>query len=170
MILRAAALAKKSHGEQKRKYTGRPYVEHPGRVAMQLCLLGEPVESVCAGWLHDVLEDTDCSKDEILEATNARVLQLVEELTNPSKQYPTLRREDRKKMDREHLMKVSFEAKIIKMVDRIDNLREMGDAPADFRRLYAGESVKLANAIGDVHPELRGELILLAVFLPGDKS
>jgi hypothetical protein len=51
------------------------------------------------------------------------------------------------------------EAKIIKLLDRIDNLQEMAGAPGGFRRKYCDESRLLAEVIGDADPELKAELL-----------
>ena len=52
-----------------------------------------------------------------------------------------------------------MEAKIIKLLDRIDNLQEMVEAPGNFRRKYCDESRLLADVIGDADPELKAELL-----------
>jgi len=82
----------------------------------------------------------------------------VVELTNPSKGRKDLPRKDRKAMDRAHLATVSREAKVIKMLDRIDNLSDCDAAPRAFRGLYAMESAMLADVVGDADPRLESEL------------
>lgn len=158
MIMAAARLARAAHDGQFRKYNGRPYVEHPARVAARTALLpGATEEMVAAAFLHDVLEDTSVTPGQIASATNPQVVELVAWLTNPSKGMK-LPREARKAMDREHLSKAPREAKLIKLLDRVDNLREMQGAPDDFRTLYARESLLLLEAIGDVNEAVAGEL------------
>lgn len=57
-IIQAAQFAAQAHQGQARKYTGRPYIEHPGRVAARVMVLRDVAEPVvCAAWMHDVLED-----------------------------------------------------------------------------------------------------------------
>lgn len=163
IILAAADLSRRAHEGQVRKYTGRAYVEHPARVAGKVGLLPEVTEDmVAAAYLHDVLEDTQATAEDILKATNEQVLSLVKWLTNPSKGMKNLRREQRKALDREHLMGAPVEAKIIKLVDRIDNLLEVGAAPWDFRALYAHESLLLADAIGLAYTPLAWDLMAIA--------
>ena len=163
LILAAAHLARRAHEGQKRKYTGRPYIEHPARVAGKVGLYVNVIEEmVAAAYLHDVLEDTQATYQEIVAATNQATADLVKWVTNPSKQHPNLRREERKAMDREHLRWAPWEAKIIKLTDRIDNLLEMGGAPWDFQVLYAQESIMLAEAVGDVDAFLKKDLIDIA--------
>lgn len=146
IIIAAAQFAEKAHRGQVRKFTNRPYIEHPMRVAGRACLIpsfGE--DEIAAAWMHDVLEDYPFVK--IPAIFSPWCYNIVCELTNPSKKHPELNRAARKAMDREHLATVSREAKIIKLLDRIDNLNEMVGADDDFKRLYAEESRALAEAL-----------------------
>lgn len=147
LVLSAAKLAKEAHKGQVRDYTKRPYVEHPGRVAMQLALANQGPVVVAAGWLHDVLEDTPVPASVIAHRTSIPVLALVEELTNPSKKRPDLPRAERKAMDCEHLAGVSQAAKLIKLFDCLDNLRDMSGASKEFKAKYAQESSSLIWAM-----------------------
>lgn len=146
MIILAAQFAEKAHRGQVRKYTGRPYIEHPMRVAGRTSLIPFINEDmVAAAWMHDVLED--CPGFEIPAIFSPWCYRTICELTNPSKQHPELNRAARKAMDREHIAKASREAKIIKLIDRIDNLNEMVGADTGFINLYAEESFLLAEAL-----------------------
>jgi len=148
IILKAAALAVRAHEGQKRKYSGFPYITHPARVAGRVGILpGATEEMVAAAYLHDVLEDTTVTRAEIEEATNAQVGFYVDCMTNRSK-GSGLPRDQRKAMDRKHLSEVPDEVKLIKAIDRIDNLLEMDYAPSDFCKLYAEESLRLADVLG----------------------
>ncbi len=158
-IIEAARFAKDAHCKQFRKYTGRPYITHPARVASRIMLLDFATEDmVCAAFLHDVVEDCGVTLDEIEKLFGNGVREYVWELTNPSKGR-TEPRWQRKEMDRKHLRIVSKEAKCIKIIDRIDNLYEMTLAPMDFKEMYARESVLLLNEIGDACPELAEEFL-----------
>lgn len=154
VIISAARLAKRAHEGQVRKYTGRPYFDHPARVAAAVACLHDATENmVAAAFLHDVLEDVHdvpraVVEQEILESTNNRVLSLVSWLTNSSTGLD-LPRAHKKQMDFDRLLHAPEEAKRIKMLDRLDNLQEMGNAPDDFRRMYAEESKLLLDAIRD---------------------
>ena len=125
-IVRAMDLAGKAHKGQTRKYGGKPYIVHPAAVYSNVSgwSAGRVTEQqwltmACAAWLHDVLEDgPQMTKEEIIEATDEATYNLVLELTNPSKSSKAPRAV-RKQMDRDHLSHVSWEAKIIKMFDRI---------------------------------------------------
>jgi (p)ppGpp synthase/HD superfamily hydrolase len=149
LIIKAAEFAKHAHEGQVRKYTGRPYVEHPMRVAGEVSMIdGATEQMVAAAWMHDVIEDCAPELRGAMKLLFPQsVCNLVQELTNPSKDHPELKRAERKAMDRNHLASVSDEAKIIKLVDRIDNLREMTGAEPDFLLLYSRESRMLADAL-----------------------
>jgi len=162
LIVKAAVIAREAHGKQTRKYSADPYVLHPARVAARALLLdGMSEEAVAAAWLHDVLEDTDITATQLDNKIGTKVTNLVIGLTNQSK-GSSLPRAERKKIDREWLSKQSPEVKRIKMLDRIDNLRDMDDAPLDFKRLYGQESIELAEAIGDADLMLKKELLIYA--------
>lgn len=158
LILKAAAFARQAHDGQRRKYNDRPYIQHPARVAGRVAARPQATEVMAAAFLHDVVEDTPRTLDEVSAEFGPEVARLVDELTNPSKGSKAPRRE-RKQTDRDHLAVVSVEAKVIKLLDRIDNLQEMGDAPSNFRRKYCEESRLLADVIGDADPELKAELL-----------
>jgi (p)ppGpp synthase/HD superfamily hydrolase len=159
VILKAAAFARQAHAGQKRKYNDRPFIFHPARVAGRVAVHPQATETmVAAAFLHDVVEDTPCTLEEVSAEFGPEVVRLVDELTNPSKGSKAPRRE-RKQQDREHLAQVNLEAKIIKLLDRIDNLQEMTEAPSGFVRLYCEESRLLAEVIGDADPELKAELL-----------
>ncbi len=157
-IVEAAQFAARAHAGQKRKYNGLPFIVHPARVGGRAAVLeavGE--ETVMAAYLHDVVEDTEVTLEEIRLQFGDRVAGLVQELTNPSKGVKAPRAE-RKRIDREHLIGVSREAKRIKLLDRIDNLSELSGAPQDFVKLYLEESRMLLEVIGDADDALRYEL------------
>lgn len=159
IILAAADLARRAHEGQVRKYNGTPYVRHPARVASRVALYpGSTEEMVAAAFLHDVLEDTQVRPSEITQATNEKVTELVVWMTNPSK-GSKLSRAERKAMDREHLQKAPRQVKVIKMLDRIDNLSEMRGAEGSFVGLYVNESLMLAEVVGDADESLKKELI-----------
>lgn len=163
MIIKAAAFAHEAHKGQTRKYNGRPYIEHPARVAGRACLLrGVPEQVVAAAWLHDVVEDCGILHGEIGGEFGPVVQSLVCDLTNPSKGSRAPRAE-RKAMDRDHIASASLWARKLKAIDRIDNLLDMtGCDKPDFLRLYADESDSLAEALSSSHDgdDELGQLIL----------
>lgn len=154
IILEAARFAKAKHFGVFRKHSNQPYIVHPARVAGVISYLPNSTEEmVAAAWLHDVVEDCDVSHHEIFIKFGHYVSNLVAELTNPSKLYPNWPRRKRKALDLEHARAMHKEAKMIKMVDRIDNLLdyplEIPEVKDFVRDLYLPESIKLYNAIKD---------------------
>jgi hypothetical protein len=84
---------------------------------------------------------------------------LVYELTNVSKvEHPEWNRAKRKSADRERIRTISREAKIIKLIDRIDNLREMDGCGDDFLEVYKSESKLLLECLRGVDQKLEAEL------------
>lgn len=152
MIFQALKFAKAAHEGQLRKYTGGPYVAHPIRVASMVMARDDAYEGmIIAALLHDVPEDTNYSLASIEAIFGSQVAFLVDELTNKTK-GSHLSRGERKKMDRDRLADVSHEAKIIKLLDRLDNLREMMGADDQFKQKYAEESRLLMKVIGYTDP------------------
>ena len=147
LIERAAALAAEAHKDQKRKYSDAPYFVHPDRMAKRGIAMGLPEHVVAALYLHDVLEDCDSKYRPLIRELSVPVLRLVKEVTNPSKEHPELRRHERKAMDREHLKHVTYHAKVIKFIDRIDNIRDMVDADKGFLEKYVEETMLLKSAL-----------------------
>lgn len=161
-----------AHKDQYRKYSKIPYIEHPAQVAT---LIGEflvinrdklnfsrniCLEMMYAAVLHDVLEDCPQVTEEMIsDVSSDTTLYLVKSLTNPSKNS-ILPRSERKKMDRDHLKSASVYAKMIKLVDRTCNLRDLSLCPDnDFKLKYAQESrLLLDECLRDVNEELENKL------------
>src|SRR4051812_3189550 len=120
-IIKAARLAEEWHRGQVRKFTGRPYIEHPGRVAARITRHAGATESrVAAAWLHDVMEDCGITYKRLEAEFSVRTAVLVRELTNPSKEFPDLPRAKRKEMDRLHIASCGSGVRLIKLADRAD--------------------------------------------------
>jgi HD domain len=148
-----------------RKYNGHPYIVHPIRVALAVSSYPRvKLFWVSAALLHDTVEDTVYTPEEvfilkhrIMTECGEDVLKLVEELTN-EEHDKSIPRWKRKATDRARLSKVSKAAKIIKMLDRIDNLKEMIGAPVDFKKLYCKESEELLKVVGDGDKDIAYQL------------
>lgn len=162
MIIRAAQFAENAHAGQVRKHSGRPYITHPIRVAGRVaCHPLASTELVAAAFLHDVVEDCGVTLEEIKVVFGGLVAHYVSELTNTSKSIPGLDRAGRKAVDEARVATISDEAKVVKLIDRIDNLRET-DPNDPFSLMYAMESLDLLKALKGVDIELEEELDLLA--------
>jgi guanosine-3',5'-bis(diphosphate) 3'-pyrophosphohydrolase len=143
------AFADEAHGEQKRKYTGDRYIVHPVRV-MELCHQHtSDISILAAALLHDVLEDTPVSREEIHRflsglmntAQASRTLHLVEELTDEyvKAKYPNFNRRLRKAKEVARMEKTSADAQTIKYADIIDNAREIASHDPAFGRVFIRE-------------------------------
>jgi len=140
-------LAHCAHEGQKRKYVDAAYITHPSQVFDRInwwrrdLPMGQWLRMAKAAWLHDVIEDCpNTPYTAIISTAGEDVYRLVLELTNPSKGWK-LPRAERKKMDRDHLKTVSWEAKVIKFFDRSCNLRDMEQCQDKrFLALYCDES------------------------------
>lgn len=159
IIDRAHKLAKTFHVAQKRKYNGEPYYNHVERVALEVWNHGGSAFQVAAGYGHDLLEDTNITHQQLFDSVGPLAYQYILWLTNPSKQIPGSKREVRKLLDASWLKQAPKEVKIIKLIDRIDNVRDMHGADDDFKKKYCQESSVLAVALFDADEFLYKELV-----------
>lgn len=136
-----------AHGEQIRKYTGEPYWKHCAEVAAIVQTApGCSWEMIAAAWLHDVLEDTDHTADDIREQFGDVVATLVEALTDtPTK--PGLNRATRKALDRARLAAASPEVQTIKLADLISNTASIVKHDPGFAKLYLKEKAALLDVM-----------------------
>ena len=150
LVRLARILAYAAHDGVKRKYSDAPYFVHPERLAKRASDMRLPAYVVAACYGHDIDEDCeDYYRDLLRLLLPVEVVDLIVELTNPSKDFPKLRRHERKAMDREHLKHVSYYAKVVKFLDRIDNIRDMVDGDRGFQGKYVEETMLLREALLD---------------------
>jgi guanosine-3',5'-bis(diphosphate) 3'-pyrophosphohydrolase len=152
MIHKAFNLAREAHSQQKRS-TGEPYIIHPIAVARivgeDLCLGANPV---CAAFLHDVVEDTPYTIEDIEEQFGSDVAFLVRVVTKTIKDsYETSKQVDnfRQMLDS---VKYDIRALLIKLSDRLHNMRTLSSMPPAKQMKIAGETdyfyAPLANRLG----------------------
>ncbi len=125
LVLRAAAYAGEAHGTQTRKGSPEPYVNHPLRVAHVAAQAGLPDEAIAAGLLHDVVEDTSATLEDIASRFPERVTHLVHLLT---KWWPDDAPKDLKATEKPQYYGAILEdpdAMALKLIDRADNLQDM---------------------------------------------
>jgi len=157
--------ADRAHGEQCRKYTNERYIVHPVRV-MEICReYTEKTAVLAAALLHDVLEDTGTTGDDLFEflsgimgySSAKKTLHLVEELTDEyeKRSYPQWNRDKRKYMEAERLSRVSAEAQTIKYADIVDNTPEIAENDPQFARRYLHEAETLLNKMTKGNQKLR---------------
>lgn len=160
IILKAARFAADKHRDHRRKgAAAAPYINHTIEVAENLAHHGvTDQEILAAALLHDTIEDTDTTPEEIGAAFGPRVQSLVEECTDDKR----LPKEERKRLQIVHAPRKSPGAKQIKIADKISNLRGiLEDPPVDWspqRRLeYFQWAEKVIAGLKGVHPGLDAE-------------
>src|ERR1700748_4322 len=121
MVSEAAELAAHRHNGMARKGRGsEPYINHLAEVANLLSAAtdGADAELVAAGWLHDTIEDTETTREELAQKFSERVASLVVECTDDMS-LPKAERRRRQVIDASHK---SAAAKLIKIADKISNI------------------------------------------------
>ncbi|HXG85727.1 MAG TPA: HD domain-containing protein [Pyrinomonadaceae bacterium] len=129
-LTRAISFAAKKHTNQKRKGAdNQPYINHPLEVLNLLTGVGkiEDFDILIAAVLHDTIEDTETTKEEITKLFGAEVCKMVLELTD-NKSLP---KAERKQLQIEHAPHISKGAQQIKLCDKISNIRDVMENPPD---------------------------------------
>ena len=119
---RALAYALDKHKGQKRKLGGEPYLVHPISVALIVSRYTYDEEIIAAALLHDCLEDTDATYEEIVSLFGERVANLV---SNCSEKDKSLGWKERKEKVIDEIRDLDDDSKLILMGDKIDNLHSM---------------------------------------------
>jgi GTP diphosphokinase / guanosine-3',5'-bis(diphosphate) 3'-diphosphatase len=153
LILEAAAFAADKHRTQRRKdKSASPYINHPIALAALLANDGAVSDArvLAAALLHDTIEDTETTADELERSFGAAVRDIVLEVTDDK----SLPKAARKQRQVEHAPHISHEAKLVKLADKICNLRDvLASPPADWPPSRKREYFDWAN---DVVSGLRG--------------
>ena len=135
-LAEAIHFAKIAHDGQLRK-GGGPYIEHPMRVMFTLSAYTMDEDLLCAAVLHDVVEDTKYDFTDINMRFGERVANLVKELTNEDEDEPRAKRIAARNDKYFHM---SEDAKVVKMCDRMHNLRTLSSLDPKFAEMYLQES------------------------------
>ena len=154
LITKAFNFAKQAH-KGVRRLSGEPYIMHPIAVAQIACQeVGLGSTSICAALLHDVVEDTDYTVEDIENIFGAKVAQIVDGLTKISGgifgEQASAQAENFKKL----LLTMSDDIRVIliKICDRLHNMRTLESQPANKQYKIAGETLyiyaPLANRLG----------------------
>jgi len=146
MIEKAKAFATKAHDGQVRKYSGEPYITHPLAVADIVASVRSDESMIVAAILHDTVEDTEVTIDDILLEFGFRVADLVDDLTDISKPEDGNRR-IRKGIDCSHTYNSSPDAKTIKLADLIHNTESIVKCDPDFSKVYMKEKAALLRVL-----------------------
>jgi len=149
-VVRAACeFAARAHQGQVRK-TGEPYLEHPLSIAMDLADFHLDADTIAAALLHDVPEDCGVSLNEIEVTFGSQVAKLVDGVTKLNKLTSRTRTEETKsKVQAENLRKMllataeDLRVILIKLADRLHNMRTLGVLPPEKRRAIAQETLEI---------------------------
>ncbi|MDR1222984.1 MAG: RelA/SpoT family protein [Tannerella sp.] len=153
-ILKAFNFAKQAHAGVKRR-DGDPYIMHPLAVARIVCgEMGLGSTSICAALLHDVVEDTEYEVEDIANMFNRKIAQLVDGLTKISGGIFSETDSKQAENFRKLLLTMSSDIRVIlvKMADRLHNMRTLGAMRTDKQFKIAGETMfiyaPLAHRLG----------------------
>lgn len=127
MLLQAVKFASSKHRTQKRKDNETPYINHPLEVMEIIATHGkvDDVEVLAAAVLHDTIEDTETTADELRTMFGERVTFMVLECTDDK----ALPKSERKRLQQDHAPHLSTGAKAIKIGDKVSNMRDMVETP-----------------------------------------
>jgi hypothetical protein len=149
LVARARQYAIEGHAriDQRRRYTGLPYDVHLQAVAATVARVTDDAEVIAAAWLHDIVEDTPATYEDLEREFGARVAHLVLEVTDVSRPLDGSRAV-RKALDREHLAQASPPAQTIKLADLIDNCPDVCRHDESFARVFLAEADALLHVLG----------------------
>ena len=158
LLVQAVHFAADRHRNQRRKDAdASPYVNHP--IALANVLANEAgiddIETLCAAILHDTLEDTETTSAELAQRFGDRVAAIVGEVSDDR----SMSRAERKRLQIEHARQISRPAKLVKLADKICNVRDVALSPpanwsAEQRHEYADWAAKVIDALRGAHPTL----------------
>jgi guanosine-3',5'-bis(diphosphate) 3'-pyrophosphohydrolase len=157
-VMRALAFATHKHRDQRRMdVDASPYINHPIALANVLCNeagLCDPL-LICAALLHDTLEETGTTGEELEEAFDKPVKDIVLEVTLDKR----MDREERRRVQREQAMRWSINARLVMIADKICNLRDVAfRPPADWslaeRQDYFDWAKEVVDSLRGTHERL----------------
>ncbi len=156
-LLQAISFSAKKHRFQKRKGpAGEPYINHPIEVANILANVGKVTDFniLTAAVLHDTVEDTETTAEELTNLFGEKVCSIVLEVTDDK----SLPKHERKLMQIEHSPHLSVEAKQVKLADKINNVSDILNNPPDWsderKREYIVWAKNVVAGLRGVNPEL----------------
>ncbi len=152
LLNRAYVYAMKAHGQQKRA-SGDPYISHPLEVASILTTLKLDDETIATALLHDTIEDTPATKEEIEKLFGANIAALVDGLTKIEKLNLASKKTEQAENFSKLLIAISSDVRVllVKLADRLHNMRTLEHMKPEKRRLIAQETM-------DIYAPLAGRM------------
>jgi GTP diphosphokinase / guanosine-3',5'-bis(diphosphate) 3'-diphosphatase len=160
LLLKALHFAADKHRDQRRKdVDASPYINHPIYVAQILAEIGgiDDLGILCAAVLHDTVEDTEAEYVDIEREFGERVARIVAEVTDDK----SLHKAERKRLQIEHARYMSDEGALVKVADKIANVRDVASNPPgdwdEVRRIeYLDWSEQVVSNCPKVNQRLEG--------------
>ncbi|MDA3836740.1 MAG: HD domain-containing protein [Nanoarchaeota archaeon] len=143
MIEEAIQFAEQKHRDQKRKFSGEPYITHPISVATIIRDNKNShriTELITAAFLHDTLEDTNITEQELKKYFGEFVLSLVKELTTDENEMKKVGKTKYLADKMSNPNKMSSWALVIKLADRLDNVSDIHITSNEFKERYTKET------------------------------
>jgi guanosine-3',5'-bis(diphosphate) 3'-pyrophosphohydrolase len=128
LLIEALSFAAHKHRDQRRKDAdASPYINHPIQLARVLAIEGNVTDEqvIVAAILHDTIEDTETTDEEIRQTFGAAIADIVAEVTD-DKDLP---KHERKQLQIDHAPHASTKAKLVKLADKICNVRDLAGSP-----------------------------------------
>jgi guanosine-3',5'-bis(diphosphate) 3'-pyrophosphohydrolase len=158
IVIQAAYFAAEKHKTQRRKDAEKtPYINHPLALANVLAVeCGiDDVEVICGALLHDTIEDTETEPAELIAAFGENITRIVLEVTDDKE----LLKIERKEAQVAHAPHISDQAKLVKLADKISNLRDISASPpigwsVERKQEYFDWAARVVDGLRGVHPEL----------------
>ncbi|MBL0029103.1 MAG: bifunctional (p)ppGpp synthetase/guanosine-3',5'-bis(diphosphate) 3'-pyrophosphohydrolase [Rhodanobacteraceae bacterium] len=158
LFVNAVAFAADKHRKQRRKDAEEsPYINHPIALANVLANEGGVSDGavLCAAVLHDTIEDTETTSEELTAIFGPKITAIVLDVTDDK----SLEKHVRKQRQIEHAPHISNEAKLVKLADKICNLQDILAAPpanwtSERKQDYFDWATKVVDGVRGIHPEL----------------
>ncbi len=173
LVRRAYDFAARAHEGQTRR-SGDPYVTHPLSVAEIIAELRLDVASVCAGLLHDCVEDTTATVDQLTTQFGKEIAFLVDGVTKLGKLPWSTKEEQQAENFRKMLLAMARDIRVIlvKLCDRLDNMRSLHHLPPEKQERIAAETMQiyapLANRLGIAWIKVELEDLAFKYLQPGE--